>query len=115
MSRQKPLPPYGHDYLADPPGAGLWVCVGPRAWQAAAGKRFPALVLPPGTTPAEFRWPSSQGPALIFETGAQDDDLLLELATTLMIAGAPSVVAIRESLLKAPESCIYFESVAYGE
>ena len=109
------LPPYGRRFLDDPPSAGLWVCTGPRAWQAAAGKPFACVVLPPGCEPSEFEWPATSGPALIFETGEQNDELLQSLAKVLMLAGAPSVVAIRESLLRAPDCCVYFEVAAYGE
>ena len=109
------LPPYGRQYLEDPPSAGLWVAVGPGAWEIAKGKSFPVVVLPPGSKPSDYEWPATSGAALIFETGPLADDLLHELAKTLMLAGAPSVVAIRESLFSSPECRLFFEPVAHGD
>ncbi len=109
------LPPYGRQYLEDPPSAGLWVAVGPGAWEIAKGKSCPVVVLPPGSKPSDYEWPATSGAALIFETGPLADDLLHELAKTLMLAGAPSVVAIRESLFKSSECCRFFKEVPCGE
>lgn len=109
------LPPFGRQYLDNPTSAGLWVAVGPRSWDIANQKPFPVVVLPPGAQPADYEWPTTAGAALIFETGPLDDDLLHDLAETLMLAGAPSVVAIRESLFQSPECCRFFKAVPCGE
>ena len=109
------LPPYGRQYLDNPPGAGYQVACGSDPWKIAKGKPFPVVVLPPGSKPSDYDWPTTSGPALIYETGPLDDDLLYELAKTLMLAGAPSVVAIRESLFKSSECCRFFKAVPYGE
>ena len=113
--RPRRLPPFGRQYLDNPPSAGLWVAVGPRSWDIAVQKPFPVVVLPPGAQPADYEWPTTAGAALIFETGPCDDELLLELATMLMLVAAPSVVAIRESLLQSPDCCLFFEPVAHGD
>ena len=113
--RPRRLPPFGRQYLENPPSAGLWVAVGPGAWDIAKGKSFPVVVLPPGSKPSDYEWPTTSGPALIFETGPLDDDLLHKLVKTLMLAGAPSVVAIRESLLQSPDCRVFFEAVPCGE
>ncbi len=113
--RPRRLPPFGRQYLDNPPGAGLWVAVGSDPWKIAKGKPFPVVVLPTGAQPADYEWPATAGAAIIFETGPQDDALLHELAKTLMLAGAPSVVAIRESLLRSPDCCVFLEPVPYGE
>ncbi len=113
--RPRRLPPFGRQYLDNPPGAGLWVATGPRAWDIANQKPFPVVVLPPGAQPADYEWPATSGPAIIFETGPLADDPLHELAKTLMLAGAPSVVAIRESLFKSSECCLFFKAVPCGD
>lgn len=89
----KPLPPYGKQWLAERPHAGLWVAVGPRAWEFAASKPFPVPLLPPGRPVSDFEWPAVESAALIVDTGdcAETRD---ELAKALMTAGAPSVVAL---------------------
>lgn len=109
------LAPNGHRWIDDPPTVGLWVITGPRAWQYANNKPFVCVVLPPGSRPAEFEWPATSGPAIIFETGSADDDLQQELATAIMLAGAPSVVAIRESMLCKPDACVFYEAVSHGD
>ena len=113
--RPRRLPPYGRQYLEDPPSEGFQVACGSDPWDIAKGKPFTVLVLPPGSKPSDYDWPTTSGPALIYETGPLDDDLLYELAKTLMLAGAPSVVAIRESLLQSPDCCLFFEAVPCGE
>ena len=109
------LPPYGRQYLDNPPGAGFQVACGSDPYRIARQKPFLVLVLPPGSKPSDYDWPTTSGPALIYETGPLDDDLLYELAKALMLAGAPSVVAIRESLFSSPECRLFFEPVAHGD
>ena len=113
--RPRRLPPFGRQYLDNPPREGFQVACGSDPWKIAKGKPFPVVVLPPGSKPSDYEWPATSGPATIFETGPQDDALLHELAKTLMLAGAPSVVAIRESLLQSPDCCLFFKAVPYGE
>lgn len=112
---RRTLPPYGRQYLEDPPSAGLWVVFGPDAWDFASKQPFPVVVLPPGAKPTDYDWPATSGPALIFETGPRADDLLHELAKSLMLVGAPSIVAIRDSFLSSSKCCLFFEAVPYGE
>ena len=109
------LPPYGRQYVEDPPSAGLWVAVGPDGWQFANSKPFPVVVLPTDRKPSDYQWPQTAGAALIFETGDRDDSLLRDLAEALVTAGAPAVVAIRESLLQCSDCCLFFEAVPYGD
>ena len=109
------LPPYGRQFIDNPPSAGLWVAVGPGAWNLAKSKPFPVVVLPIDKRPCDYEWPSVAGAALIFETGSLNDKLLHELAQALVLAGANSVVAIRESLLRSRDCCLFFEAVPYGD
>jgi len=93
-----PLPPFGR--LFDPvPRSGVRVAIGPGAWKVGQRHRHPIMVLPTDRKPSEFRWPSDGKPALIHEHGQYDDTLLRVMASALLNAGAPSVVAIREALL----------------
>lgn len=103
----KPLPPYGKQWLADPPGAGLWVAIGPTAWNFAKARAFPVPILPDDAEPADYRWPAHRGGATIFECGIFDDDRLSAMATELLTAGSPFVVAIREALLDS-DPHVYF-------
>ena len=93
---RKPLPPYGNHYLNDPRN-GVHVAMGPSAWDWAKTRRYPVMVLPEGDRPTDRRWPTTHGPALIWEVGTYDTDRLTELAACLLRAGATSVVAIREA------------------
>jgi hypothetical protein len=56
------------------------------------------MVLPDDANPEGFDWPSDGKPALIHERGTYDDARLRAMARALLIAGASSVVAIREAL-----------------
>lgn len=107
----KPLPPYAKTYLAAPPPAGLWIAVGPGAWNFATSKPFPVLVIPQENEPSDFRWPSHPGGALVFECTTFDDALLTAIATELLAAGCPFVVAIREALMASdPRHFFYPEA-----
>ncbi len=110
MARQKPLPPYGAEYLKRHPDPGIIVALGARAWnfasRAGVGR---VMVLPDDCVPAAFRWPSNGHPALVHELGAPDDDRLAELARALLYAGAPTVVAIRHSMLRTGDPRVFFE------
>jgi hypothetical protein len=67
------------------------------------------MVLPHGRAPHEFVWPSDGKPALIFECGAPNNAQLNEMASALLQAGASSVVAIRQSLLKRGDPRVFFD------
>jgi hypothetical protein len=67
------------------------------------------MVLPSGDDPQRYKWPADGAPALIHERGTPDDDLLRAVAAELLLAGAPSVVAIREVLLEDYDPRIFFE------
>ena len=93
------LPPYGKRFQPMPRN-GVRVAIGPGAWDKArrtSQDNYPLMVLPEGEDAASFRWPSDGGPALVFETGQPDDMMLAGLARELLLAGASSVVAIREA------------------
>ena len=107
----KPLAPYAKQWIESPPAAGLWVAIGPGAWDLASSKSFPVCVLPPDSHARDYSWPRVSGSALIMETGACNDDALYELAEQLLYAGAPCVVAIRKSILKSEDSVLYFQGV----
>ncbi len=103
------LPPFGKKFQPVPI-SGVRVCLGPGAWGKAKGHAFPIMVLPQDKTPSEYRWPSDGGPALIFECGTYDDNRLRAMAEALLIAGASSVVAIREALLNDYDSRKFFDA-----
>ncbi len=105
------LPPYGKQYLEERPGAGIWVAIGAGAWRFARVRTFPVMVLPEEKEPSDFEWPSDGQPALIYERGPCDDKRLYAMAKALLIAGAPSVVAIREALLTNDDPRVFFDPV----
>ena len=106
------LPPYGKQYLEQRPSAGIWVAIGPGAWRFAKVRTFPVMVLPEDHEPSDYEWPSDGQPALIHERGGCNDERLQAMAKALLLAGAPSVVAIREGLLTEDDPRVFFDSVA---
>lgn len=102
-------PPFGKQYLEQKPSAGLWIAIGPGAWDFAKSKSFPVLVLPDDAEPSDFKWPMDGGPVLVHERGQFDDDRLRSMAEALIRAGASSVVAIREVLLDAYDPCVFYD------
>ena len=106
------LPPYGKQYLEQRPSAGIWVAIGPGAWRFAEVRTFPVLVLPEDKEPDDFDWPSDGQPALIHERGDFNDERLRSMAEALLLAGAPSVVAIREALLDHDDPRVFFDQVS---
>jgi len=70
------------------------------------------MVLPEDKEPSEFDWPSNGQPALIHERGNFDDERLDAMAKALLLAGAPSVVAIREALLDNGDPRVFFDPVS---
>ena len=107
----KPLPPFGKQWRDSPPSAGLCVAYGPNAWNYSKAKPFPVLVLPSDQKPTDFRWPSHPGGAVIFERGDYNDDCLTALATELLSAGSPFVVAIREALTGSDPRTFFYPEV----
>lgn len=105
---KKPLAPFAKRWLADPPSAGIVVAIGPDAWNKARVRPHACMVLPDECDPFKFRWPSNRQPALILETGPPNDKRLHRLAEALIRAGAPSVVALRDSLMDS-DPRIFFE------
>ena len=95
--------------MNDPPSAGVVVAIGPQAWQRAAKRPFLCMVLPDDSKPADFRWPSNKQSALVLETGPSNDTRLRNMAESLIAAGAPSVVALRDSELHA-DPRVFFET-----
>ena len=94
----KRLPPYGRDYLRELPRTGLQIAVGPTAWAFAKRMSFIVMVLPVGSDPFEFKWPRSDG-AMLHERGEFNDELLERMATVLLLAGNPFVIARRSAML----------------
>jgi hypothetical protein len=95
------LPPFGKEFQRVPK-TGIRVVIGPGAWDFAKGHHCPIMVLPEGEPASNFTWPSDGGPALVYERGEAKGDYqakerLTELSRELLIAGASSVVAIREA------------------
>jgi hypothetical protein len=110
----KPLPPYGQNYRAARPDPGPVVATGPGSWtygRAWSTTPRPVMVLPDGADPAAFTWPASRQAALVHERGRPDDSLLTKLATQLLIAGSPFVVALRYASRDRPVRTMFF----YGE
>ena len=101
------LPPYGKQYLDRKPSAGIWVAIGPGAWDFAKKKSFPVMVLPEEKHPSDFEWPTNYGPVLIIECGPFNDERLEEMAFELLKVGATSACVIRliavEALNDEPE------------
>ena len=96
MSKQ--LPPFGK-LFRPVPRSGVRVALGPGAWEFVKTQP-PTMVLPDEAHADDFQWPSDGKPALIHERGDYNDARLDSLAHALLKAGASSVVAIREALLK---------------
>ena len=93
----KTFAPFGRQFQPVPP-SGVRVAIGPGAWNFEKKHHVPIMVLPNGANPDDFKWPSDGKPALVHERGTYDDTRLRAMATALLIAGASSVVAIREAL-----------------
>ena len=106
------LPPYARQYLEQRPSAGIWVAIGPGAWRFAKTRSFPVMVLPEDHEPSDYEWPSNGQPVLIHERGQFDDERLQAMAKALLLAGAPSVVAIREALLDDDDPRVFFDPVS---
>jgi hypothetical protein len=114
----KRVPPYGRGFQPVP-RTGVRVAMGPDAWEFANTYRripnewrIPIMVLPNGEHADSFVWPSDGGPALIYEKGEAKGDSrareqLTALAQELLIAGASSVVAIRDAYLNSDPRVFY--------
>ena len=100
------LPPYGRELEAAlrrpgplPFGLGqrcIWVAAGDDAWEQARISRaaeHAVLVLPPGQTPLEIRWPVQDCDCLIAIRGELSSGLLRSLGVELIRAGSPLVVS----------------------
>ncbi len=103
------LPPFAKQFQPVPP-SGVRVCLGPGAWGKSKAHAFPIMVLPQDKTPSEYRWPSDDGPALIFECGEYNDDKLDSMAAALLRAGASSVISIREAFLDDYDPRKFFDA-----
>ncbi len=99
-----PLPPYSNDYFDTRPSSGLQIAIGPNGWAFAKRDRRIILVLPFDEDPQDYCWPKSE-PAIVHERGMFDDNRLVAMAKTLLEAGAPFVVGLREAL---PRPDVYF-------
>ena len=105
----KRFPPYGRDFQPVPK-SGVRVAIGPGAWDFAKYHHCPIMVLPDDKQPIKYRWPSDSRPALIHERGDYNDERLDSLANALLIAGASSVVAIREALLDDFDPRVFYDA-----
>jgi len=113
------LPPFGKDFQRVPK-TGVRVAIGPGAWDFAQlqrnianGWNISVMVLPIGEDAKSFTWPSDRFPALIYEKGEAKGDKqareqLTALAKELLLAGASSVVAIRDAYL-GDDPRVFFE------
>jgi hypothetical protein len=104
----RPLPPFGKQFRPVP-GGGVRVATGPGAWDFAKKHGHPIMVLPENTEASDFDWPSDGNPALIHERGAYNDERLDLLAHALLMAGASSVVAIREALFDDYDPRVFYD------
>lgn len=102
------LPPYGQQYLDRLPRAGVMVAIGPTAWNFAESDSRIIMALPYDEHPRDYRWPSHESGALIFERGQYDDDRLSAMARALLEAGSPFVLALREALKGKGQDCRAF-------
>ncbi len=105
----KQLPPFGKQFNPVP-SSGVRVCLGPGAWGFQKKHHCPILVLPDDADPEDFGWPADGKPALIHERGTYDDNRLRAMAEALLIAGASSVVTIREALLNDSDPRKFFDA-----
>ena len=103
------LPPFGKQFQPVPP-SGVRVAIGSGAWNFQKKHHVPIMVLPDDANPEDFGWPSDRKPALIHERGDYNDSRLTSMAGTLLRAGAPSVVAIREALLDDYDPRKFFDA-----
>jgi hypothetical protein len=103
------LPPFGKQFQPVP-STGVRVCLGATAWAFQKRYHVPIMVLPDDANPEDFGWPSDGKPALIHERGTYDDNRLRAMAEALLIAGASSVVAIREALLNDYDPRKFFDA-----
>ena len=103
------LPPFGKDFQPVP-SSGVRVALGPGAWDFAKNHHAPIMVLPEDSPARVFTWPTDGGPALIHERGDYNDDRLDSLANSLLMAGASSVVAIREALLNEYDPRVFYDA-----
>jgi len=105
----KTFAPFGKQFKPVPP-SGVRVAIGPGAWDFQKKHHVPIMVLPDDANPEDFGWPSDGKPALIHERGTYDDNRLRAMAEALLIAGASSIVAIREALLNDSDPRKFFDS-----
>lgn len=101
MSR-KHLPPYFRKakLLLTMPKT-IFVAVGPDAWRCARRKRggnesAPVLVLPPGKTASDYRWPIGKSEVIVIDTGESAQNLE-NLAHRLLTNGVNLVFTIHHS------------------
>lgn len=110
----KRIPPFGKQFRPVP-RSGIQVALGAGAWAFAKARIAPIMVLPDGHDAREFSWPSNVGPALVFERGEPKGcnrarKRLEGLAMELLLAGATSVVALRDAYLDE-DPRLFFDKV----
>ncbi len=105
----KRLPPFGKQFRPVP-GSGVQVAIGPGAWSFQKRHSSLIMALLDDANPDDFTWPSDGNPGLIHERGTYDDDRLRAMAEALLLAGASSVVALREALLTDYDPRVYFDA-----
>jgi len=82
--------------LAEP--KTIFVVVGPDAWRCARRKRSgnesaPVLVIPPGKTASDYRWPIGKSEIIVIDTG-ESAQSLENLAHRLLTNGSGLVYTI---------------------
>ncbi len=102
------LPPFGKQFQPVP-ASGVRVAIGPGAWDFQKKHHVPIIVLPDDANLEDFGWSSDGKPALIHERGEYNDERLDSLAHALLMAGASSVVAIREALLDDFDPRVFYD------
>ncbi len=92
MNPQRRLPPYSKEFALraeDTP----FIFVGWQAWDWARRDTRRKLVLPPDSSPSEFKWLVVNMEIIVIDTGATDE-ALLHLSYELLRAGALKVAVI---------------------
>lgn len=115
----KRLPPFGKSFQPVPiSGVRVVIGRGPSIWEFANNQPHAIMVLPEGENPSRFQWPSDNRPSLVHERGepkgsVEADRRLDALAKALLIAGASSIVALREAYVDDDPRVFFDPEVQY--
>ena len=79
------------------PNRDVLIVTGTNAWEFAnVDQREPRLLLP-DDKPEQYRWPVDRCECLVFQFGLIEDNTLLKLAKSLLLAGAVVVRILPEN------------------